>query len=431
MKIPLLSSLLFVYVLSFGQVPNYVPSNGLVGWWGFNGNANDASVNTNDGTVNGATLTTDRFGNINSAYYFDGSSYISVADNPILNWGFGDYTISVWVNKDNSSPFLQNIIAKQETTGGNYYGWSLGLVDNEVRFVPGTGYNGTWLNNGTIESDYLITDNQWYFITGVFDFTNSTTSLYINGQLYISTTASNTINPDNSQDLKFGVFMPSGAPSGPEYFFGNIDDIGIWNRALSSTEIIELFLSVSCTPNPIILQPSSQSVNLGDDAIFLLDDTLIVADYQWQMDAGTGFTNLSNAGQFSGTDSKILTISSTSMSNNNTLYRCVITESANCIDTTDVVNLTVIDITSISELNNSLVRLFPNPSNDIITLTQSQVSNGLIILTDFLGKEVLSKSFISNEVQLNLKNLESKGTYFAKVLDLDGNVIAIKKLIYQ
>ena len=58
-------------VTSLAQtVPNYVPSNGLVGWWPFNGNATDESINTNDGTVNGATLTADRFGNANSAYSF-------------------------------------------------------------------------------------------------------------------------------------------------------------------------------------------------------------------------------------------------------------------------------------------------------------------------------------------------------------------------
>ena len=85
----------------------------------------------------------------------------------------------------------------------------------------------------------------------------------------------------------------------------------------------------------------------------------------------------------------------------------------------------------INEDHNSLVQLFPNPSNDIITLTLAQHSNGQIILTDIIGKEVLSKSFTSNEVELNLKSLESKGTYFAKIIDVDGNVIAIKKLIYQ
>ena len=54
------------------QVPSYVPTNGLVGWWPFNGNANDESGNGNNGTVNGANLTADRFGNVNKAYSFDG-----------------------------------------------------------------------------------------------------------------------------------------------------------------------------------------------------------------------------------------------------------------------------------------------------------------------------------------------------------------------
>ena len=69
-----LVAILLVYTTQlFGQsVPSYVPTNGLVGWWGFNGNAQDGSGNGNHGTVNGATLTTDRFGNQNGAYSFDG-----------------------------------------------------------------------------------------------------------------------------------------------------------------------------------------------------------------------------------------------------------------------------------------------------------------------------------------------------------------------
>jgi len=61
------------------NIPSYVPTNGLVGWWPFNGNANDESGNGNNGTVNGAILTTDRFGNDGKAYSFDGvSNYILV-----------------------------------------------------------------------------------------------------------------------------------------------------------------------------------------------------------------------------------------------------------------------------------------------------------------------------------------------------------------
>ena len=72
-----MKKLLFLLVIclssnAFSQIPNYVPSNGLIGYWPFNGNANDESGTGNDGTVNGATLTADRFGNANAAYDFDG-----------------------------------------------------------------------------------------------------------------------------------------------------------------------------------------------------------------------------------------------------------------------------------------------------------------------------------------------------------------------
>jgi hypothetical protein len=62
------------------NVPNYIPTNGLVGWWPFNGNANDESGNGNERTVNDATLTTDRFGIVSKAYNFDGvDDFIEVA----------------------------------------------------------------------------------------------------------------------------------------------------------------------------------------------------------------------------------------------------------------------------------------------------------------------------------------------------------------
>ncbi|HAW52317.1 MAG TPA: hypothetical protein DCX54_08330, partial [Flavobacteriales bacterium] len=57
---------------SFAQIPNNIPTDSLIAWWPFNGNAQDESVNNNNGIVGGATLTTDRFNNANSAYDFDG-----------------------------------------------------------------------------------------------------------------------------------------------------------------------------------------------------------------------------------------------------------------------------------------------------------------------------------------------------------------------
>tara|TARA_B100000768_G_C11204144_1_gene343065 strand:+ start:315 stop:962 length:648 start_codon:yes stop_codon:yes gene_type:complete len=88
-------------------------------------------------------------------------------------------------------------------------------------------------------------------------------------------------------------------------------------------------------------------------------------------------------------------------------------------------------ITSHNEIDDPIVKLFPNPSNDIISFNFKNYNHGQIFLTDILGEEVLIKNYNSNQVLLDLKSLKSKGTYFAKVLNFDGNIIAVKKLIYQ
>src|SRR5664279_2093476 len=83
-------------------------NNGLVAYYPFNGNANDASGNGMDGVVYGATLTADRFGLTNSAYRFDGSSWIQLPD-AILPVAAPEFTLSVWVLADRG-PFTKQAI---------------------------------------------------------------------------------------------------------------------------------------------------------------------------------------------------------------------------------------------------------------------------------------------------------------------------------
>jgi hypothetical protein len=76
-----------------------VPSNGLVAYYPFNGNANDESGNGNNGVVYGATLVPDRFGNSNRAYYFNGTNnYIVTNSDTGLPRGYVQFTISVWIS---------------------------------------------------------------------------------------------------------------------------------------------------------------------------------------------------------------------------------------------------------------------------------------------------------------------------------------------
>jgi hypothetical protein len=90
------------------NIPSYVPTNGLVGYWPFNGNANDESGNGNNGVVNGATLTADRFGNVGKAYGFN-NNYILIPSSNLFN--SNDLSVSMWV----SSSYLQ----KDQTSNTN------------------------------------------------------------------------------------------------------------------------------------------------------------------------------------------------------------------------------------------------------------------------------------------------------------------------
>ena len=144
---------------STAQVPSYVPTNGLVGWWPFNGNANDESGNGNNGMVNGATLTSDRFGLANKAYAFDGASnYISINDNTTLD--VSNVTISAWFwANDYGTPeqlSQGHIVSKREQTG---WGTSFQLALENT-----TNVNGIW-------ATYTIGNNGWVYYTTNTDLT--------------------------------------------------------------------------------------------------------------------------------------------------------------------------------------------------------------------------------------------------------------------
>ena len=92
----LLALLLFVPSLCLAQLPDYVPTEGLVAWYPFNGMAADESGYGNTVEVFGATLTEDRFGNPNGAYFFDGDDHMISPHQPWLNGGTGSRTFSGW-----------------------------------------------------------------------------------------------------------------------------------------------------------------------------------------------------------------------------------------------------------------------------------------------------------------------------------------------
>ena len=209
------------------------PTNGLVGYWPFNGNANDESDNGNNGTVNGATLTTDRFGNANSAYSFIKSNILIT--NKFFDNGLQNYSISLWFLtydiKVSTQCFLNTNPHNGEWIGYNHYS-----ANNKISHWKNTNANIiSWDIFSANTLFYNQINNQtWFNFTLVKEGNNY--YYYINGQLD-KTSVSSKSAISQMTGMIFGTSMAN------EPLNGKLDDIAIYNRALTTQEITTLYNS--------------------------------------------------------------------------------------------------------------------------------------------------------------------------------------------
>jgi len=232
-----LKSLLLIAVATLGlttatlaQVPNYVPTNGLVSWWPFNGNANDESGNGNNGQIINAVLVADRNGNPNAAYSFDGSDdWISVPDHISLRPSL--ISLSCWINQNNLN-LAQLIYKGNDSNGGN----EMYALNSSLNFAIKNGSNCNPLQGW---QQCLATNNSmvntWHHIVCTFD--GTTMKIYYDAALIGSFNFSGIIDNCVGGELRFGKTWSQE----PFYFNGIMDDIGMWDRALTAQEITDLF----------------------------------------------------------------------------------------------------------------------------------------------------------------------------------------------
>jgi hypothetical protein len=228
-KITILMAVLGLVFSSTAQnIPSYIPTDSLVGYWGFDGDANDYSGNGNDGTVNGATLNEDRHGNINSAYSFDGvDDYIELPYSDIWEFGNDNFSISAWfLTTDSLSK--GNIIRFDNGYGPNSL-WGMRVKYGGLNFLSG-------VNNSILSDSVNVADNGYHYCTMVRD--NGYLKIYLDGELILNELHT-TVDINTN-----GTYYPSigrlGSYNG-EYFTGSIDDIAIYNRALSAEEIQAIY----------------------------------------------------------------------------------------------------------------------------------------------------------------------------------------------
>jgi len=219
---------------------------GLIAYYPFNNSAADASGNGNDGTTNNVAATTDRKGNANSAYAFDGiSSYISIPDNPSLRLSNTDFTINTWINLDVYDPSFGSFILCKRSSGVND-GFGLSITGYQFNSTGQGGaglpyFGGGGTNLAAIGKSSIGTTN-WNMITVVYNFSKQEISLYLNGTL--NNTTENFPSPNGSITNNFYIGRDDPASPSTGYFVkGKIDDIRIYGRALSHASIQQLYNS--------------------------------------------------------------------------------------------------------------------------------------------------------------------------------------------
>lgn len=228
-------------VLGLGSIQAHA---GLINHYTFDGDANDSQGNAHGTIIGDVTLTTDRFGNADSAYHFAGTNdYIDVGNGSLEGWT-QDYSFSAWINPDPDQ------VASWPTIIGKYTGNS----SHE------TFWFGLYMAGGALATER--TDDSagniwrynsaplgtWQHVAVTYDHSATTLSLYADGFLLNSWTdfGGGTLTNNENQSITIGAVTRSGVV---HEFTGSIDDLRIYNTVLSPSEIA----SLASVPSPSAL----------------------------------------------------------------------------------------------------------------------------------------------------------------------------------
>lgn len=272
-------------ILHAQTLPSYVPTDGLVAYYGFDGNADDQSGNGNNGTLEALegtapTFGNDRFGNANSACVFGGlynPNYVAVANSASLHFDTA-MSISFWMQQNTSAGGNRDDCSASYVADGAYAtliskgaastcGGDPGLLITNM--YSGTTQSYYYFNNNSTEYTETMfasgnykcyAHNEWVHCVMVHN--NGRISIYINGVLMMSerpTPNVPTFDQANLHDLYFGIAEGNGYGIYP--YNGSLDDIAIYNRALSDAEVSSLFADYT-DPNSAEASISMASVDV-------------------------------------------------------------------------------------------------------------------------------------------------------------------------
>jgi hypothetical protein len=214
-------------------------TDGLVAWYPFSGNANDASGKGNNATVMGATLTADRFGNQGSAYLFDGV-------NDFINIGSGvkppfPISVSAWIRLDGLVPNQISWVFSNDyvNSGSDRYGIGTSVLwDGKLGSYVFSGFSAPWNRKNIYTNEAPATVGGWHHFAVVFTAYNDQ-HLFWDGKEYAGTydgTGTSMLYSTSGAGA-LGMYIDN---AGARYFKGAMDDIRVYSRVLSQDEIQQL-----------------------------------------------------------------------------------------------------------------------------------------------------------------------------------------------
>ncbi len=266
-------ALLFLGYTSFGQ---------LIAWYDFGGTAGDISGNGNHGTVNGASLATDRNGNSNAAYYFDGvSSNITC---PSLNLNTTSISLGYWCKRSTLDANFHVVVGQgiSATDQGLHTGLT-GTIPGEQSIGFDLYNDGVYDSTGASSTEW----NHWFF---TYDYGNFSTKIYRNGQLIKLFTLTGPYTGTGS------VYI--GSSWAANYFEGTIDEVMFYQQLLTPSQIDSIYQSQKpgCLPLGLSSSITDVSCHSGTNGSVLVSAssgvypfTFLWSDAQ-AANPGTGFT---------------------------------------------------------------------------------------------------------------------------------------------
>jgi len=399
----------FLKNFAFGEIPQ---SDKIIAYYAFSGNANDSSGNGYDGTISGdPQLTTDRFGNSNSAYSFDGNGdwiYFGTDTLPTNNGGnISDaFTISVWAKSSSNSTMDLFAYGGMVSCGGGRYGAIVRLGSN-IQFNS--------CNNGfNTSASGKNSDGNWHQYVFTWNGSNSR-KVYIDGSLVSSNSTSNVFRIQNTGLVIGRGFMDWGLGT---TFNGSTDEMRLWNTELSSSEVQTLYDDESTSA------PTLSSSVPADNATGVAIDANIVLNFSESVDAESGNITIKKTSDNStvetidvtgskvtGSGSTQITINPSSKFDAETEYYVLIdattfddsdSGSYAGISSTTALSFTV-DALSDPTTDKNIIGIIDIQSAEVqntFTQSVSMVSNRL----SYLRQNRTSNNFSKNNIKLNFGN---------------------------